>query len=67
MEYTMFSSNGRAVSFDEVIYYMDAELLKQALIAFPFEAQEFYNEYCKLHLEKFGEPFSFEVEEDDEE
>ena len=45
---------------------MAPDLLKAALISHPFDdCQAFYDEYSKLHLEKFGKSFVFE--EDDEE
>ena len=64
MNNTIFNSSGEYVSLEAAIYYMDADLLKAALIEHPFnDAQAFFDEYCQLHMEKFGKPFVFEEDE----
>lgn len=61
MNEPIFNSAGEFVSLEAALYYMDAELLKAALIAHPFDgSQAFFDEYCKLHQAKFGKPFAFE-------
>lgn len=60
----IFNSKGENIDLEPAIYYMDAELLKAALVEYPFpDCQGFYDEYCRLHLEKFGKPFVFEEEQ----
>ena len=66
MQQPIFNNKGAFVSLEAAIYYMAPDLLKAALISHPFDdCQAFYDEYSKLHLEKFGKSFVFE--EDDEE
>lgn len=61
MNKPIFNAEGEYVSLEAAIYYMDAELLKTALIAHPFDdTQAFFDEYCKLHKTKFNKPFEFE-------
>lgn len=53
--------DGSSVDLEAALHYMDADILKAALIAHPFDnLQAFFDEYCKLHQAKFGKPFAFE-------
>lgn len=54
----MVNVNGNEVSMDAAVMLMDDEI-REAIhsdIA-PCTEQEFVDEYCKRHLEKYGEDF----------
>ena len=47
---------------DVIAMYMDEDLREEVNSELsPCTAQEFYNEYVKRHLEKFGEEFFIDV------
>lgn len=52
---------GQKFDWDTVVNLMDDEIREQVHdeIA-PCTPQEFYNRYCALHLEKYGDCFGFE-------
>lgn len=55
------NSYGQNFDWDTVVNLMDDDIREQvhAEIA-PCTPQEFYNRYCVLHFEKYGDYFGFE-------
>lgn len=56
---TVTTSRGEVINFEAVANAMDDELREEinGKLA-PCTNQEFYDEYCRRHLEKFGEEFA---------
>lgn len=55
---TVLNKYGNELDFDSVVQFMDDDLREylHGELA-PCEPQVFYDEYCKMHKEKFGETF----------
>lgn len=53
------ASSGNEVDIDRARFLMDLALFDTALMK--IGAQKVWNEYCRLHLEKYGEPFGPDV------
>ncbi|MGM9561486.1 MAG: hypothetical protein ACI3WT_04445 [Phascolarctobacterium sp.] len=65
MDTFVYNKNKSAIGLNGAISAMDAELLKEALVREGYGyTQEFFNTYCRLHKEKYREPFIFEESED---
>lgn len=55
------NSWGTHLDFDVTVHYMDDELREELHRELaPCSEQEFFDAYCKAHLERFGEDFSLD-------
>lgn len=64
MDTFVYNKNKSAIDLSGAISAMDAELLKEALVREGYGyPQEFFNAYCRLHKEKYGDSFIFEESE----
>lgn len=56
---TITTSRGEIINFEAVANAMDSELSEEINEELaPCTDQEFYDEYCRRHIEKFGEEFA---------
>lgn len=56
---TVTTSRGEIINFEAVANAMDSELCEEINEELaPCTDQEFYDEYCRRHIEKFGEEFA---------
>ena len=52
------AANGDMIDFDAAVNLMDDDLREVVHAQFaPCSDQEFYNQYCELHYESYGEEF----------
>lgn len=52
------ATNGDIIDFEAAVNLMDDDLREQlAAEICPCPEQEFYNRYCELHSERYGEEF----------
>lgn len=61
MKNTIETAAGKNYSMDLVRNYMDDEIC-ESIHGTTETDQEFYEKYCKIHAEKYGEDFIFESE-----
>lgn len=56
---TVTTSRGEIINFEAVANAMDSELREEINEELaPCTEQEFYDEYCRRHIKKFGEEFA---------
>lgn len=53
---------GEAIEYDAAVMLMDADICEELHQKFaPCTNQKFYDEYCKMHREKFNEDFAPDI------
>ena len=61
MTATIINSYGKEFDFEATVQMMDDEVRESVHEDMaPCSEQEFFDEYCKRHEAKFGEPFTFD-------
>ena len=54
---TITDYNGNKIDFEAAVMLMDDEIREQIHAEGIEDEQEFYNEYCEKHYEKYNEEF----------
>lgn len=58
---TVINSWGTEIYYDAAVQHMDDDIREELHLELaPCTEQEFFDAYCKAHLERFGEDFSLD-------